>query len=42
MPYTATQKHKLSNIFSLNVTAYRICCLQKPTENYKSYGEAPN
>ena len=28
--------------FLFNFTAYTIYCLQKLTENYKSYGQAPN
>ena len=28
--------------FLFSFTAYTIYCLQKLTENYKSYGQAPN
>ena len=41
MPYTALQKYKLSNIFSLDFTAYGIPCWQNPPENYKSYVRQP-
>lgn len=27
---------------TFDFTSYNIYCLQKPAENYKSYGQAPN
>ena len=42
LSYTTLQKYKLINIFLFNFTAYSISCLQKPTENYKSYDQTPN
>ena len=42
MPYIASQKHKLINIFLFSFKAYSMHYLQKTKENYKPYGQAPN
>ena len=42
MSYAVLQRYKLSNIFLFSFTAYSISCLDKPTENHKSYDQAPN
>ena len=42
MPYIASQKYKLINIFLFSFKAYSMHYLQKTKENYKPYGQPPS